>query len=57
MYVALVRAGESSGSMDAMLKRLGRYLEDADKMKKMLKSAMIYPVMVKCADKSELAKS
>ena len=46
MYVALIRAGESSGSMDTMLKRLGRYLEDADKLRKLLKSAMIYPVVV-----------
>jgi type IV pilus assembly protein PilC len=46
MYVALIRAGESSGSMDTMLKRLGRYLEDADKMRKLLKSAMIYPVVI-----------
>ena len=46
MYVALIRAGESSGSMDSMLKRLGRYLEDSDKMRKMLKSAMIYPSVV-----------
>lgn len=46
MYIALIRAGEASGSMDTMLKRLGRYLEDADKMRKLLKGAMIYPVMV-----------
>jgi type IV pilus assembly protein PilC len=46
MYVALVRAGESSGSMDQMLSRLGRYLENIEKLRRMIKSAMIYPVMV-----------
>lgn len=46
LYVALVRAGEASGSLDQMLKRLTRYVEDADHLKKMLKSAMMYPVIV-----------
>lgn len=46
LYVALIRAGESSGSIDQMLKRLARYVEDADRMKKMLKGAMVYPAIV-----------
>ncbi len=46
IYISLVRAGEVSGSIDQMLKRLGRYLEDADRLKKMLKSAMMYPLVV-----------
>lgn len=46
LYLALIRAGESSGAIDAMLKRLSRYLEDAERLTKMLKSAMIYPTMV-----------
>ncbi|MCM2276765.1 MAG: type II secretion system F family protein [Oligoflexia bacterium] len=46
LYTALVRAGESSGSLDQMLKRLTKYLEDAEKMKRMLKSAMMYPIIV-----------
>jgi type IV pilus assembly protein PilC len=46
MYVALIKAGEASGSLDVMLKRLSRYLEDADRTAKMIKSAMIYPVGV-----------
>lgn len=46
MYVALIRAGEASGSLDTMLKRLSRYLEDEDRLKKLVKSAMIYPVGV-----------
>ncbi len=46
LYVALVRAGESSGSVDIMLKRLSRYLEDTERLKKSLKSAAMYPIAV-----------
>jgi type IV pilus assembly protein PilC len=46
IYVSLIRAGEASGSIDQMLKRLSRYIEDADRVRKMLKSAMMYPIMV-----------
>ena len=48
LFVSLVRAGESSGAMDQILKRLCRYLEDADRLRKMLKSAMMYPIIVIC---------
>jgi len=47
--VALIRAGEASGSLDQMLKRLSRYLEDADRIRKMVKSAMLYPILVLAA--------
>jgi type IV pilus assembly protein PilC len=46
LYVALIRAGESSGAIDQMLKRLSRYLEDNERLRKMLKSAMMYPIIV-----------
>jgi len=46
LYVALIRAGETSGSVDQMLKRLSRYLEDADRLRKMVKGAMMYPTIV-----------
>jgi type IV pilus assembly protein PilC len=46
LYLALVRAGESSGALDQMLRRLSSYLEDADRLKKMLKAAMMYPAIV-----------
>jgi type IV pilus assembly protein PilC len=46
LYVALIRAGEASGSLDQLLKRLSRYLEDADRLRKMVKSAMMYPTIV-----------
>lgn len=46
LYLALVRAGESSGALDQMLRRLSSYLEDADRLRRMLKSAMMYPAIV-----------
>lgn len=48
LYVSLIRAGEASGSMDMMLKRLSKYLEDEDRLKRMIKSAMMYPIIVTC---------
>ena len=46
LYLALIRAGESSGAMDQVFRRLTNYLEDADRLKKLLKSAMMYPAIV-----------
>ncbi len=46
LYVSLVRAGESSGSLDEMLKRLTTYMDDANRLRRLLKSAMIYPIAV-----------
>ena len=46
LYIALIRAGESSGSIDQMLKRLARYIEDSERTRKILKSAMSYPIVV-----------
>ena len=46
LYVALMRAGEASGSMEQMLKRLSRYLEEEERLRRMIKSAMMYPIFV-----------
>jgi len=46
IYVALVRAGESSGSLDIVLKRLTRYLEDSERIRKMIVGALTYPAVV-----------
>ena len=48
LFISLMRAGEASGSMDPMLKRLSRYMEDNDRLKRILKSAMMYPIIVVC---------
>lgn len=46
LYVSMVKAGESSGALDTILKRLMRYLEDIIKLKKLVKGAMVYPIAV-----------
>lgn len=46
LYIALIRAGEASGSIDQMLKRLSKYLEDSDRIRKLVKGAMMYPAIV-----------
>ncbi len=46
LYISLIRAGEAAGAMEQVLKRLSRYLEDADRLNKLLKSAMMYPTIV-----------
>lgn len=46
LYISLIRAGESSGALDSMLKRICRYMEDTDRLRKLLKSASMYPIIV-----------
>jgi type IV pilus assembly protein PilC len=42
----MVRAGETSGSLDQILVRLTTYIEKAAKIKAQVKSAMVYPAVV-----------
>lgn len=46
LYCALVKAGESAGILDAILVKLAEFLEKAEKIKKQVKSALTYPVIV-----------
>ena len=46
LYVSMIRAGEASGALDTILKRLIKYLDDAEKLKKLVKGAMIYPIAI-----------
>lgn len=48
VFVSLIRAGESSGTLDVMLKRVGKYLENSYRLKKLIKSSMTYPIAVVC---------
>ncbi len=43
LYVNLVVAGEEGGLLDSVLSRLAVYMEKSVKLKKKVKSAMIYP--------------
>ena len=44
LYVNLVAAGEVGGILDTILNRLAVYIEKAEKLKRQVKSAMVYPV-------------
>ena len=46
LYIAMVKAGESGGLLASILDRLASFLESAARLKKKVKSAMTYPVIV-----------
>ena len=46
LYANMVAAGESGGILDTILNRLAAYIEKAMKLKKKVKGAMIYPMVV-----------
>jgi type IV pilus assembly protein PilC len=46
LYVNLIHAGEVGGILDTILNRLGTYIEKAQKLKRQVKSALIYPTVV-----------
>lgn len=46
VYVQLVRAGEASGNLDAILENLTGYLESAEETRKKVKKAMQQPIMM-----------
>jgi type IV pilus assembly protein PilC len=46
LYVNLVRAGEAGGVLDVILQRLADFKEKAEKLKREVKGALIYPVAV-----------
>ncbi|QTA93112.1 type II secretion system F family protein [Desulfonema magnum] len=45
-YVNMIRAGEAGGVLDAVLGRLGIFLESAQDISDYIKSALIYPVFL-----------
>jgi type IV pilus assembly protein PilC len=45
IYVSMIRAGEVSGQIDAILSRLAEYLEASAHLRSEIKSAMTYPVI------------
>ncbi len=46
LYVNMVAAGEAGGILDTILQRLATYMEKFMKIKKQIKSAMIYPSVI-----------
>jgi type IV pilus assembly protein PilC len=48
LYVAMVGAGEKGGLLAEILARLAVYLENSARLRKKVKSAMMYPTVVTC---------
>ena len=46
LYVSMVRAGETGGVLDSSLLRVADQLEASDSLKRQVKSAMMYPIVV-----------
>jgi type IV pilus assembly protein PilC len=48
LYVAMVRAGEVSGQLDTVLRSLADQLENRVELRRKVRSAFVYPVIVVC---------
>jgi type IV pilus assembly protein PilC len=48
LFIQLCAAGEVGGILDTILNRLANYREKSEKLKRKVKGAMIYPVIVIC---------
>jgi len=46
LYVNMVAAGEAGGVLDVILQRLAEFMEKAQRIKKKIKGAMVYPIVV-----------
>ena len=46
LYVAMVEAGEAAGALETVLDRVATQIEKEEKIKRRVKGAMIYPVVV-----------
>jgi len=46
LYVSMVRAGEAGGALDQTLQRLAVQLEKDDSLRRSIKSAMTYPILI-----------
>jgi type IV pilus assembly protein PilC len=46
LYVNMVAAGETGGILDTILNRLAKHIEKSMKLKKEIKSAMVYPAVI-----------
>ena len=46
LYVNMVQAGEAGGVLNAILNRIALFIEKANKLKKKVKAAMIYPCTI-----------
>lgn len=46
LYVNMIKAGEAGGALEVILRRLAEFQEKAESLKRKVKGAMVYPVVV-----------
>ncbi len=46
LYVKMVNAGEIGGVLDVILQRLSEFMEKSERLKRKIKGAMVYPIVV-----------
>jgi len=46
LFVSMMRAGEAGGLLSEVAARVSKYLEDSAKLRRRIKSAMMYPVVI-----------
>ena len=46
LYCNMIKAGEAGGALEAILQRLADFKEKSQSLKRRIKSAMVYPVVV-----------
>jgi len=46
LYINMVKAGEAGGALEVILQRLADFMERAESLKRKVKGAMIYPIVV-----------
>jgi len=48
LFISMVRTGETGGILDKMLRRVSNYLEKEEDLRRKIKSAFAYPIIVSC---------
>ena len=46
LYVNMIKAGEAGGALEVILQRLADFMERAESLKRKVRGAMIYPIVV-----------
>ena len=46
LYVNMIKAGEAGGALEVILKRLAEFQERSESLKRKVKGAMVYPIVV-----------
>jgi len=48
LYVNMIKAGEAGGALEVILRRLAEFSEKSQSLKRKVKGAMVYPIVVIC---------